>query len=66
MKMRSLFLASAAFVAVAAISPSRSTVAGAGDRPEFQFRRPVLNGMGLGSLAELQGKPVLVEFWGTR
>ena len=65
MRMRSLLLASTAFVAVAAMASSQSTAA-TGDRPEFQFRRPVLNGFGLGSLAELQGKPVLVEFWGTR
>jgi hypothetical protein len=63
--MRSLFLAPTAFVAVAAIAASQSTAA-TGDRPEYRFQRPVQNGMGVGSLAELQGKPVLVEFWGTR
>jgi hypothetical protein len=34
--------------------------------PDYSFRSPVLNGMGIKSLAELRGKPLLIEFWGTR
>ncbi len=37
-----------------------------GDRPSFDFRRPLMNGRGVSSLADFGGKPVLVEFWGTR
>jgi hypothetical protein len=37
-----------------------------GDQPEYSFRQPVLNGEGMKSLADLRGKPLLVEFWGTR
>lgn len=32
----------------------------------YQFRTPPANSMGVTSLEELRGKPVLVEFWGTR
>ena len=32
----------------------------------YAFRSPVVNGMGVSSLADLHGKPVVVEFWGTR
>ena len=35
-----------------------------GDTPEYSFRTPIQNGMGVKSLADLRGKPVLVEFWG--
>jgi hypothetical protein len=35
-----------------------------GAQPEYTFRSEVQNGMGVKSLADLRGKPVLVEFWG--
>lgn len=35
-----------------------------GDTPEYSFRTPIQNGMGAKSLADLRGKPILVEFWG--
>lgn len=35
-----------------------------GSQPEYSFRSEVQNGMGVKSLADLRGKPVLVEFWG--
>lgn len=35
-----------------------------GDVPQYTFRRPLLNGMGTESLADLRGKPVFIEFWG--
>ena len=37
-----------------------------GDLANYRFQKPMLNGMGLASIEELQGKPVLVEFWGHR
>lgn len=37
-----------------------------GDTASFSFRGPLVNGMGLKSLEDLRGKPVLVDFWGTR
>jgi hypothetical protein len=37
-----------------------------GDQPDYTWRSPLVNGMGRTSLADLQGKLVLVEFWGTR
>lgn len=33
---------------------------------DYQFSGPLLNGKGLRSLAELRGKPVIIDFWGTR
>ena len=37
-----------------------------GDTASFSFRGPLVNGMGLKSLDDLRGKPVLVDIWGTR
>ena len=37
-----------------------------GDTPEYSFRKPPLNSLGLSNLDDLQGRPLLVEFWGTR
>ncbi len=39
---------------------------GVGDEVSYTFSKPPLNGMGVTSLDDLRGKPVLVEFWGTR
>ena len=36
-----------------------------GSRPEYRFREDLVNGQGITSLADLAGRPVLVEFWGT-
>ena len=32
----------------------------------FTFRAPPVNSLGVKSLADLRGKPVLIDFWGTR
>ncbi len=37
-----------------------------GDEVSYNFRKAPLNSMGVGSLGDLAGKPVSVEFWGTR
>ncbi|MEM8712511.1 MAG: hypothetical protein AAGG01_16275 [Planctomycetota bacterium] len=37
-----------------------------GDKPAYSFKDAPTNSMGITSLEELRGKPVLVEFWGTR
>jgi len=65
MRMRSLLIASLALALPLASSDAQSKVS-VGDRPTYTFEGPLLNGMGLTSLSELQGKPVFVEFWGTR
>lgn len=37
-----------------------------GDVPDYQFRSVPFNSLGINSLDDLRGKPVFVEFWGTR
>lgn len=63
-------LSSLALAAVLGLGSALSTAAqksvGVGDQPEYEFRKPLVNGRGLESLADFRGKPLLVEFWGTR
>lgn len=33
---------------------------------DYRFTNAPVNAMGVRNLAELRGKPVLVDFWGTR
>lgn len=65
MRMHSVLLASLALALPLAPAAVQSKVS-VGDHPTYTFGGPLLNGMGLTSLSELQGKPVFVEFWGTR
>lgn len=64
MNKSALTLGSSIFAAM-----SLAAVAGAqvevGDQPSYSFRAPLLQGQGAKSLLDLQGRPVLVEFWGT-
>jgi hypothetical protein len=32
----------------------------------YKFRTPPVNSMGITTLEELRGKPVIIDFWGTR
>ncbi len=54
--------------ALAALTATASTQGAArdGDTPSYKFQTPPLNALGVTSLEELRGRPVLVEFWGTR
>ena len=37
-----------------------------GEGKSYTFRTPPANSLGVRSLADLRGKPVLIDFWGTR
>jgi len=50
---------------LAANAASAQTVAKVGDKMTYNFSQPLVNGQGVKSLADLAGRPVLVEFWGT-
>jgi hypothetical protein len=64
-----LKLGSCAIVAGALLSMTSATTPGGvsvGEEVSHDFRTPLLNGMGTNALSDLNGKPVLIEFWGTR
>jgi hypothetical protein len=52
-------VASAAWLTSSA-SPAAADTAGV----DYKFRDIPLNSMGVKSLAELRGKPILIDFWG--
>lgn len=39
--------------------------AAGGDAKGYVFAKPPVNSLGLKNLADLRGKPVLIDFWGT-
>ena len=45
-------------------APAVPTESGA--KVDYRFSTAPVNALGLKSLAELRGKPILVDFWGTR
>jgi hypothetical protein len=51
---------------VAVLTAIALPAANAGERAEYSFRSPLDNGRGVTSLQDLHGKPVLIDFWGTR
>lgn len=53
-------------LAVVAAAPLAAQTVSSGDHPTYSFRQPLVNGRGVRSLADLRGKPVLIDFWGTR
>lgn len=78
--MRTMIHLSLAAVGLAAfLSPTPVSAAGSasdasareggpaiGDVLEYKFRTPPMNSYGLTNLSELRGRPLLIEFWGTR
>lgn len=45
------------------VQPAELPTVQVGDTPACTFRTPLVRGMGVKSLADLRGKPVLVQFW---
>jgi len=56
--------ATTAALAAVALAQDRGTVK-VGDTPAYTFSNPMVNGLGVKSLADFQGRPLMVEFWGT-
>lgn len=61
---RSLFALAAALTALAWLAPR--ALAAEGDVVSYKFRKAPVNALGVTSMDDLRGKPVLVDFWGTR
>jgi len=58
-------VAAVGVLAAAARTPAQKAVE-VGETLDHTFRSAPVNSLGVSSLKELRGKPVLVEFWGTR
>lgn len=66
--MRTLVSSLAVTAAAVAFSPALAAQGAVqvGDTPEYQMGAKTFNAMGTSAAADFRGKPVLVEFWGTR
>jgi hypothetical protein len=53
-------------IALAFLAATASAGGGDGESKGFAFGTAPVNSMGVKSMAELRGKPVLIDFWGTR
>lgn len=58
-------LISLGLAALAGVAQAQSTVA-PGDSPDYAWRSTPFQANGPVSLEDFRGKPVLVDFWGTR
>ena len=64
---QTLLAASLGLIGILSMASSpQDGVIDVGDTASFTFRNSLVNGMGLKSLDGLRGKPVLIDFWGTR
>ena len=66
MTIRSTLLAASALLALGTSGHPQTSAPVPTDRVDYSFRRELLNGRGITSLAQLEGKPVLIEFWSHR
>ena len=67
--MHKLIIASAVLIAACCsipIAQGQGRIVEVGDTVDYTFSQPPIDGLGLMSLRDLRGKPILVEFWGTR
>jgi hypothetical protein len=65
MRRSSLAFTAMALGAALLAAPARSQSSTVGKTPEYKWSSPLQNGYGAQSLADLRGKPTLIEFWGT-
>ena len=65
MKWISLQRVGLALVVLGAIASGPGAVGG-GEGTRYSFGTPPVNSMGVKSMRDLLGKPVLIDFWGTR
>jgi hypothetical protein len=63
MKFKHLHIAGLALALVGAATLVSNRPVG-GDKADYTFRDAPVNSLGIRSLADLRGKPVLIDFWG--
>jgi hypothetical protein len=64
MKLPILRLTFLALVLASALGTSSSAPVALGTEGDYSFRESPLNSLGVKSLAELRGKPIVIDFWG--
>lgn len=47
--------------------PARASSSANDEDPvKYRFSKPLIDGLGVSSMADLRGKPTLIDYWGTR
>ena len=64
MKLPLLKLSALVLLLASATTAVSSAPAVLGAENQYTFQEPPLNSMGVKSLAELRGKPIVIDFWG--
>ena len=64
--MRLVWIASTTAAIAAVALAQEQGVVKVGDTPKYAFTKEMVNGLGVKSLADFQGRPLMVEFWGTQ
>jgi hypothetical protein len=64
MKLSLLSIAVASVVVVVGALLTSSAALEGGGIVEYKFSSPPLHALGIQSMAELRGKPVVIDFWG--
>lgn len=64
MKLSHLRIAAVALALASGAWLSSSMPAPLGDKVEYSFREAPINALGIKGLADLRGKPVVIDFWG--
>ena len=64
MKFPFLTLAAAACILAGSAWLSSSALSEQGATVEYSFQEAPLNSLGIKSMAELRGKPIVIDFWG--
>ncbi len=53
-------------VALVGLAPRIASAQAGGEGSGYTFQEAPVNSMGVKGMADLRGKPVLIDFWGTR
>ncbi|MCC7014240.1 MAG: hypothetical protein IT454_16900 [Planctomycetes bacterium] len=64
MKLTTLTLAALTLGGAAALAFSASAPGLEGKPVEYTFRQAPVNALGIRSMADLRGKPIVIDFWG--
>ncbi|MEM7305118.1 MAG: hypothetical protein AAF682_00540 [Planctomycetota bacterium] len=63
MTIRPSLLAACAALVLGVLGNTQTSAPAQTKSEHYTFRRPLINGRGVSRLADLQGKPVLIEYW---
>ena len=64
MKLSSSKLTTLSAILALTLGITSASTSGPAPAVDYSFREPPLNSLGIKSLAEMRGKPIVIDFWG--